>query len=71
MKLNLSNIKFKGKRLDGDEEYVTGDLVRKLSRFGGQHHYIYVDSWDLEEEGVYHKVDASTVELVQPKFIYL
>lgn len=54
-------IKFRGLRTDG-KGWVYGDLKRvNDNRRGGQFHYIWVDTDDIEDEGRYIMVDASSV----------
>ena len=57
--IEMIEIKFRG--LNHEGKWIYGDLIRKLSRKGGQFHYIYVDAEDEESEGFYYTVDASTV----------
>lgn len=62
---DLYKIKFEGLAIEGTQkgQVITGDLIRKGSRFGGAYHYIYIDG-DIDEVGVYILVDASTIKII-------
>lgn len=55
-------IKFRGKPDYNKDEFVIGDLKRVSdNRRGGEFHYIYVATDDIEEEGEEVLVDARSV----------
>lgn len=54
-------IKFRGLRTDGNG-WVYGDLKRvNDNRRGGQWYYIWVDTHDIEDEGIEHRVEWQSI----------